>query len=211
MRTFAIATVLSITAASTADLVNPDVPTWRGDANAAFAQWDSFTSADGGPNAAEQGGGWNLFNFGSGAVIASSGNIYASGGALNIHVYPAAAPLFGMQQAVVNISFAGNPIDTSNVRAFVGEQQSGTYVDASSASLVGGGGGGFAPVTWAFTYDLSAVGQGFQSLSFFFGSELTNSSLDAISIDVLGSAVIPGPGALALLGVAGIGARRRRR
>jgi MYXO-CTERM domain-containing protein len=116
-----------------------------------------------------------------------------------------------MQEAVVNISFAGNPIDTSNVRAFVGESATGTYVDASSASIVGGGGGGFAPVTWAFTYDLSAVGQGFQSLSFFFGSELANSSLDAISIDVLGSAVIPGPGALALLGVAGIGARRRRR
>ena len=210
MRTFAIATVLSITAASTADLVNPDIPTWRGDANTAFAQWDSFTSAKDGANAAEQGGGWNLYNFGSGAIIASSGNIYGAGGALNIHVYPAAAPLFGMQEAVVNISFAGNPIDTSNVRAYVGEAGSGTYVDSSSASQVGGGGGGFAPVTWAFTYDLSAVGQGFQGLSFFFGSELANSSLDAISIDVRGSA-IPGPGALALLGVAGIGARRRRR
>ena len=210
MRTFAIAAILSITAASAADLVNPDIPSWRGDANTAYAQWDSFTSADGGPNAAEQGSGWNLYNFGSGAIIASSGNLYGAGGALNIHVYPAAAPLFGMQEAVVNISFAGNPIDTSNVRAYVGEAGSGTYVDSSSASQVGGGGGGFAPVTWAFTYDLSAVGQGFQGLSFFFGSELANSSLDAISIDVRGSA-IPGPGALALLGVAGIGARRRRR
>ena len=210
MRTFAIAAILSITAASAADLVNPDIPSWRGDSNTAYAQWDSFTSADGGPNAAEQGSGWNLYNFGSGAIIASSGNLYGAGGALNIHVYPAAAPLFGMQEAVVNISFAGNPIDTSNVRAYVGEAGSGTYVDASSASQVGGGGGGFAPVTWAFTYDLSAVGQGFQGLSFFFGSELANSSLDAISIDVRGSA-IPGPGALALLGVAGIGARRRRR
>ena len=210
MRTFAIAAILSITAASAADLVNPDIPSWRGDANTAYAQWDSFTSAEGGPNAAEQGSGWNLYNFGSGAIIASSGNLYGAGGALNIHVYPAAAPLFGMQEAVVNISFAGNPIDTGDVRAFVGESATGSFVNASSASLVGGGGGGFAPVTWAFTYDLSAVGQGFQGLSFFFGSELANSSLDAISIDVRGSA-IPGPGALALLGVAGIGARRRRR
>ena len=211
MRTLAIATVLSITAASTAALDNPDIPTWRGDANTAFAQWDSFTSANGNANVAEQGEGWNLYNFGSGAVISSSGNIYASGGELNIHVYPAVMPLFAVQQAVVNISFAGNPIDTDNVRALLVDQESGSFVNSSTAELVGGGTGGpFAPVTWAFTFDLSALGQGFQGLSFFFGSELTNSSLDAISIDVLGSA-IPGPGALALLGVAGIGARRRRR
>ena len=78
-----IVAVTAVTGMATADLINPDIPIWRDDADTAFAQWDSFTSATGGPNAAEQGGGWNLYNFGSGAIIASSGNLYAAGGALN--------------------------------------------------------------------------------------------------------------------------------
>ena len=202
-----IVAVSAVTGMATADLVNPLVPDWRGDANTAFAQWDSFTSATGGPNAAEQGGGWNLYNFGSGAIIASSGNLYGAGGALNIHVYPAAAPLYNMQEAVVNISFAGNPIDVANVRALVGTAEDGTYVTGTPEFR--GGDGGFSPQTYAFNFDLSSAAFGFQSLSFFFDSELANSSLDAISIDVLGQAV-PSPGVLALLGLAGLTSRRRR-
>ena len=100
---------LCIAGSASAELVNPVVPAWRGDANTAFAQWESFTSADGGPNAPEQGAGGTCFNFGPGAIIASSGNLYGAGGALNIHVYPAAAPLFNLQQAVVNISLRRKP------------------------------------------------------------------------------------------------------
>ncbi|MAD78874.1 MAG: hypothetical protein CMJ51_05830 [Planctomycetaceae bacterium] len=202
-----ILAVAATTCFATADLVDPLIPGWRGDANTAFAQWDSFTSATGGPNAAEQGGGWNLFNFGSGAIIASSGNLYGAGGALDIHVYPAAAPLYNMQEAVVNISFAGNPIDVNNVRALVGTAEDGTFVTGTPEFR--GGDGGFSPQTYAFTFDLSSVAFGFQGLSFFFDSELANSSLDAISIDVLGQAV-PAPGALALLGLAGFARGRRR-
>ena len=202
-----IVAATAVTGMATADLINPEIPIWRGDADTAFAQWDSFTSATGGPNAAEQGGGWNLYNFGSGAIIASSGNLYGAGGALNIHVYPAAAPLYNMQEAVVNISFAGNPIDVDNVRALVGTAEDGTFVTGTPEFR--GGDGGFSPQTYAFTFDLSSVAFGFQGLSFFFDSELSNSSLDAISIDVLGQA-IPAPGALALLGLAGFARGRRR-
>jgi MYXO-CTERM domain-containing protein len=202
-----IVAATAVTGMATADLINPEIPTWRGDADTAFAQWDSFTSAAGGPNAAEQGGGWNLYNFGSGAIIASSGNLYGASGALNIHVYPAAAPLYNMQEAVVNISFAGNPIEVDNVRALVGTAEDGTYVIGTPEFR--GGDGGFSPQTYAFTFDLSSAAFGFQSLSFFFDSELANSSLDAISIDVLGQAV-PAPGVLALLGLAGLTSRRRR-
>lgn len=208
-RFVAFAAITVATSVASADLINPLEPTWRGDANTAFSQWDSFTSADGGANAPEQGAGWNLYNFGPGAIIASSGNLYGAGGALNIHVYPAAAPLYNMQEAVVNMSFAGNPIDVDNVRALVGTAEDGTFVTGVS-EFRGGGGGGFAPQTYAFTFDLSNVAFGFQSLSFFFDSAgESNSSLDAISIDVLGSA-IPAPGALALFGMAGFAARRRR-
>ena len=153
----------------------------------------------------------NLYNFGDGAIIASSGNLYGLGGPLNIHVYPAGAPLFNMQKAVVNVAYLGNPIDVDGMRAYVGSQGSGTYVDPANVELRGQAGGGpFGGATYAITFDLSNVAFGFQGLSFFFDSgDLSSSSLDAISIDVLGSA-IPAPGALALLGLAGVARRRRR-
>lgn len=207
-----ILTVAAVTGFASADLTNPDIPSWRGDANTSFAQWDSFTSADGGPNAATSGGGMNLYNFGQGAIVASSGNLYGLGGPLNIHVYPAAAPLFNMQTAVVNVAYLGNPIDVDGMRAYVGSSGSGTYVDPASVEFRGEGAGGpfGGPKTYAITFDLSNVAFGFQGLSFFFDSgDLSSSSLDAISIDVLGSA-IPAPGALALLGLAGVARRRRR-
>jgi hypothetical protein len=204
----AITATVIFAGSASADLVNPLSPTWAGDPGSSFAQWDSFTSADGGPNAPEQGGGFNLYNFGTGAIIASSGNLYGASGALNIHVDPAGPPIIGLSAAVVNISFAGNPIDTDNVRAFVGPQGTGSYVDSVS-TFQGGGGSQFSPQTWAFEFDFSAFTQGPpQSLSFFFGSELANSSLDAISIDVLG-APIPAPGAAFALGLLGVTRRRR--
>jgi hypothetical protein len=197
--------VLFVSTAS-ADLVNPDIPTWRGDAGTGFAQWDSFTSADGGANAPEQGGGFNVFNFGPGAIIAGSGNLYAAGGPLNIHVYQAGPPIFGLSEAVLNMSFAGNPIDTDNVRAYVGSQASGTYVDGI-AEFRGGGGSSFSPQTWAITFDLSAFSGGMNALSFFFDSAgESNSSLDALSIDYN---TIPAPGALFAMGLLGVTRRRR--
>ena len=204
----AITATLLFAGSATADLVNPLVPSWAGGPGATSAQWDSFTSADGGATAPESGSGFNLYNFGTGAIIAGSGNLYGAGGALNIHVYPAGPPVFGLSAAVVNISFAGNPIDTGDVRAFVGPQPSGSFV-TNVATFPGGGGSSFSPQTWAFEFDFSAFTLGPpQSLSFFFGSELANSSLDAISIDVLG-APIPAPGAALALGLLGVTRRRR--
>ena len=198
-----IVAVTAITGMATADLANPDVPTWRGDTDAAYAGWDSFTNANGGPNAPEEGSGFNVYNFGTGAIIAGSGNIYGAGGALDIHVYSTGE--LAASQAVLNISFLGNPIDTSNVRAFF----LGEYIDPILSELrAESGGGGFVSQTWSFTYDFSNVGEVSSSVAFFFGSgDLANSSLDAVSVDVLS---VPAPGALALLGLAGIASRRRR-
>ncbi|MEE2682261.1 MAG: hypothetical protein VX641_07825 [Planctomycetota bacterium] len=200
---------LCIAGSAAADLINPLEPSWRGDANTAFAQWDSFTSAAGGPNAPTEGSGYNLYNFNDGAILTGGGNMYASSNSLNIHVYPAAAPLFNLQQAVVNISFLGNPIDVDNVQAFVGEPGSGEYFTMESQFRGGDPTSLFAPKTYAFTVDLSGAARGFQGLSFFFESLDENSSLDAISIDVLGSA-IPAPGALLGLGLLGVARRRKR-
>ena len=197
-----IVAATAVTGMATADLVNPLVPDWRGDANATYAYWDSFTSADGGSNLPEQGGGFQLFNFGPGAIIASSGNLYGAGGPLDIHVYSLGdlAPT----EAVLSFSFAGNPIDTSDVQAFF----LGQYIDPISSELRGSAGGGpFPAQTWSFTFDISNPGGASSAIAFFFGSELGQSSLDAVSVDVLS---ISAPGALALLGLAGLTSRRRR-
>lgn len=198
-----IVAATAVTGIAAADLVDPLVPTWRGDANTSYAAWDSFTSASGGPNFPGMGSGFALYNFGPGAIIASSGNLYGAGGPLDIHVYSDGE--LAASQAVLSISFLGNPIDTGNVRAFF----DGAYIDPILSELrAESGGGGFVSQTWSFTYDFSNVGDVSSSLAFFFDSgDLANTSLDAVSVDVL---AVPGPGALALLGLAGVASRRRR-
>ena len=168
-----------------------------------FSQWDSFSSAVNAPNFPEAGGGFQLFNFGEGAVVASSGNIYNPAGGLNIHVY-SLGPVVG-EEAVLNISWGGTMLDTTDVQAFFG----GEYIDAysveqraSSSSPFGG-----TTDTWAFKFDLSGI-QGASDLAFFFGNDGPHGSLDAVSLDLN---MVPAPGALALLGMAGVASRRRRR
>ncbi|MCP3860402.1 MAG: hypothetical protein GY728_01300 [Phycisphaeraceae bacterium] len=204
MRLFAIiAAVSAVTGIAAADLTNPLVPEWRGDAGTLYAGWDSFTSADGGANAPEAGSGFDVYNFGPGAVIASSGNIYAAGGPLDIHIYSNVE--IAASEAVLSFSFLGSPIDTSDVRAFF----LGQYIDPIESELRAlEDFGGFVKETWSFTYDFSNVGGVSSTVAFFFGSgDLTNSSLDAVSVDVLS---VPAPGAIALLGIAGLTSRRRR-
>ncbi len=195
-----------VASAASGDLVNPDVPSWRGDALTTYAEFDTFTSAVNGPNFADVGGGgFQLFNFAPGAIIASSGNIYSPAGALNIHLY-SLGPVANPAEAVLNVSWGGTMLDTGDVQAFIG----GEYYDAvnveqrdSAASPFGG-----TTDTWAFTFDLSAF-SGVDSLAFFFGNDGAHGSLDAVSIDVRS---VPAPGALVLASLAGVlGVRGRRR
>lgn len=198
-----IVAVSAVTGMATADLVNPLVPDWRGDAGTYYAGWESFTDAAGGANAPEAGSGFDLYNFGPGAFIAGSGNIYAAGGPLDIHVYSNVE--IAASEAVLSFSFLGSPIDTSDVRAFF----LGQFIDPiEHEQRAVEDFGGFVKETWSFTYDFSNFGGVSSTVAFFFGSgDLANSSLDAVSVDVLS---IPAPGAIALLGVAGLASRRRR-
>ena len=200
---------IAVTGVAGADLVNPDVPTWRGDADTSYAEFDTFTQAFAAPNFADVGGGgWSLTNNGAPgtATIASSGNIYGFGGPLDISM-SSLGPVNSPLQAVLNVSWGGNMLLTGegDVTAVFG----GTTYNAvaelrdSQASPFGG-----TVDTWAFTFDLTgAVGIG--TLDFFFGNDQANGSLDAVSVDVL-AAPIPAPGALALLALAGVSSRRRR-
>jgi len=206
-RFVACAAICVAASSATADLVNPLVPDWAGDATANTYQWDSFTSAYQGPNSSDAGfAGPQLFNFGEGAFIASSGNIYNPSGGLNIHVY-GSGPI---GQAVLNFATAGSEFNYSNVRLFVSDGEDGSgnsemlFASGEERNRESGGFGG-ANVTMAYSWDVD-VDFEVASWGFFFGSDNAHSSLDAVSLAINS---VPAPGALMALGCLGFARRRR--
>ena len=196
-----------------------DVPAWRGDAGSAYYNWESFTAADGyleGPNFPTNEsfptGNAMLFNFGEGAIISGDDNIYGFGGPLNIHTY--AYTQSDADQVVINISVAGSEMLYDAVGLFwVGADGSEGYMPGMSYSMnyyeeadFGGFTGAYVNISYAF--DLSSVGADVRELGILFNGSAAHMSLDAVSLDIL---TVPAPAALALLGVAALGHRRRRR
>ena len=213
MRTLACALSVAVAGTAAADLVNPLVPEWRGDAGTSYYQWDSFTQPFGGPNFPSVPPGppaVGLYNFQSGAVVADSGNLYGANG-LNIHIYPmsedaAPAPV----SAVLNISTIGTTLSLDTVQGYLGPPMAGgQYFDYSSSEVRFEQSMGEMGVmqTMSFTFDFSAWSGGDTTFGFFFKGEMPHISLDAVSLDIN---YVPAPGALALIGLAGLGSRRRR-
>ena len=203
MRTFAIAAVLSITAASAADLVNPDIPTWRGSSNSTYVQWDSFTTGFG-TNYSDMGG-FVLNSNSFTASVAGSGNIYNAGNTSDFTLASLEEfTTFDGFTAVVNIAWAGTPLNTNGMVASYGGQTRLGNVELRNSEP---GMFGSTNDTYAITFDFENV-SGSGEFKFDFGNFGPHGSLDAISVDLN---QVPTPGALALLGIAGISARRRRR
>ena len=97
MRLFLASIVVAsaVAGTATADLVDPSVPTWRGEANSQFYQWDSFTSAAFGPNMPTAGGpSAQLFNFRGGSFLApgDSGDVISGEGGLDMLAHCALLP-----------------------------------------------------------------------------------------------------------------------
>ena len=67
-----------------------------------------------------------------------------------------------------------------------------------------------ASMNMSWSFDLSGIAGDVTTLAFILKAAGPHMSLDAMSLDVAYSA-IPAPGALALLGLAGMAGRRRRR
>ena len=232
----AAATIGSVTASGLAGFTVEAAPTWRGDANTAYYNWETFTSADGytdGPNfpgnvPGPPSGDALLFNFGTngppsgpgwpgtGAVIASSGNIYGVSGQLNIHAYGYGNAI---QDVVFNAATFGTQIDFDSVQLaleFAGG--GGTQISLAGLGLINytedfpapGPPGNVATVdNISWSYDLSGFSD-VSAVGLIFTSDTTNMSLDAFSMD-LRFAAIPSPGVLAVFGLAGLAGRRRRR
>ncbi len=205
--------VCSVVAVATtqvsADLVNPEIPSWRGDAGAQYYGWDSFSSAYNAPNFNDSGdAGGMLFNFAAGAQITGSGNIYNQSGGLDIHVY-GYGPL---EQAVFNVASMGTEMDYSGVSLWVSDGESGqmfsydTFATNYYEEVPGFG----ANVSTSYTWDLSGYNGVITEWAFFVNGTAPHNVLDAISVDVFSGAV-PAPSVLALIGVAAVSTRKRRK
>ena len=186
-------------------------------ASADIYTWDSFTSASGDANYATSSDAdasmAMLFNFGSpgSAMVAGSGNIYGMGGPLQIHAYAYTYDGYDVNSVTVDLTGLGTPFDTYNA-LLIYETSDGDYgslgTDMASnfESMAGGEGwGAYESTTW--TWDLTSVEGNINALAFMIESMGAHTSLDSLTMDI---DMVPAPGALALLGMAGIATRRRR-
>jgi hypothetical protein len=203
-----VCSVVAIAATQTsADLVNPEVPSWRGDAGTQYCGWDSFSSAYNAPNFNDSGdAGGMLFNFAEGAMITGSGNIYNQAGGLEIHVYG-----YGpVEQAVLNVASMGTEMDYAGVSFWVSDGENGqmfshdTFATNYYEEVPNFG----ANVSSSYTWDLSGYNGVITEWAFFVNGTAEHNVLDAVTVDIFSGAV-PAPGALALLGLACIVQRRR--
>ena len=210
MRLFLASIVVAsaVAGTATADLISPSVPTWRGEANSQFYQWDSFTSAAFGPNMPTAGApSAQVFNFFGGAFL--DGDSIGSEGGLNIHVYGGGTPTSDVVLNVTYTSFNPNPSEVEFFIGGAGPGASGEYFDFVSSERVYSEfvGQGLQRVTDAFTFDVSAYGGSAINWAAFFEISGPN-TLEGVSIDVRN--VVPTPGVLATLALAGFARRRRR-
>lgn len=198
--------------AALAAIVNEYVPSWRGGPNTTYSGWDVFTSAYAGPNAPDQPGSSSasLFNFGPGAIISGSGNIYGSAGPLSIFITGGVLNAPNMPlEVVLNVATAGTFLDNSSV-LFTAITSSGTVNFAPTTSelrydepIPGFG----STQTRAFTWDLSSMPVAAIGYQISFRSEGQYMSLTAAAVDVR---FVPAPAAGLMLLAGFRGSRRRR-
>jgi len=202
----------AVSSAALAAIVNPAIPAWRGAPNATFSGWESFTSAYAGPNAPDQPGSSlaSLFNFGPGAFLTGSGNIYGSSSPLVITVEGGilAAPNVPLE-VVLNVGTIGTFLDDDSVvftvLTYAGEFDFApdTVELRHDAPIPGFG----SIQTRAYRWDLAAAGLDAVGYRISFRSQEINMSLDGVTVDIR---FVPVPG-LALVPLAGLVAGRRRR
>jgi len=205
---FTCSVVAIVATQVSADLINPEIPTWRGDTGSQFYGWDSFGSAYNAPNYNDSGDAAGmLFNFAPGAFVTGSGNIYNQAGGLDIHVY-GYGPL---EQAVLNVASMGTEMDYANISLWVGDGENGqmfsydTFATNYYEEIPNFG----ANVSTSYTWDLSAYDGIVTEWAFFVNGTSAHNVLDAVTVDIF-SGGVPTPGVLTLLAIASLHRRRRR-
>ena len=210
----------ALASSSSAAFIVPDTAAYAWDrgltAQSTYAEWDVFSSPAG-PNAPDVGsfvGGvlpagapaFNAFdaNEGSGSFITGGGNIYSFSGIVSPRIEFGGFGLGDAYQTTVllQVRTLGTEIDQATVR-LNGTIAASSVVELARDSLGGFGG---AQVDTLFRFDLTG---NLGSYTIDFDALGTSLSLDRVAIDTF--TVVPAPGVLALAGVAGLFAPRRRR
>ena len=204
MRSIVIATAVAAVVASTAtaDLINPVAPTWRGEANSQYFEWNAFSEPTFAPNdpSTATNGDADLSNFATGAFIGSNGEIHSDGG-LDLLVRGFTPGAF--TEAVVHVTYI--TFDPQPNISF----WNGITVQPNDVQQVFSEpwGRGESRVTERYTFDLSGYTGPDTDWRFYFDIDGPN-TLEGVSVDVRG--VVPSPGVLATLALAGFARRRRR-
>ncbi len=207
-KVFICTVAATIASQVSADLVNPEVPAWRGETGSQYYSWDSFSSAYNAPNFNDAGDvGGMLFNFAEGAMITGSGNIYNQAGGLEIHVYG-----YGpIEQAVLNVASMGTEMDYAEISPCVGDGTNGqmfsydTFVTNYYEEVPNFG----ANVSSSYTWDISDYSGVVTEWAFFVNGTSAHNVLDAVTVDIFTGAV-PAPYAIAVIGLGALVKRRRR-
>lgn len=161
--------------------------------------WESFTDASGGYNTATGGNGSGnpgIVVVSGSPIVASSGNLYSFMGTFGLHLYGAGF----VTNPTMQIENLGNPFDTSSF-FLMSPDTPVPVVPAVTETIVEGT--PFSTRIYDLEWDYTGVAT-------FFNMETadTSASLDRLTLGTFGETV-PAPGALALLGLAGLGRRRR--
>ena len=202
-----------VAASASADFINPQVPVWRGSPNSDFYGWESFTSPFGGPNLTNYAGteaNAALFNFGPGAFITSTGNLYGASNPLSISIY--AGLTAQVTEVILNLSTIGTIINTNSVRLDISDNNGNTisvnpaFMELRSDTAAPGGQGQIQ--TRAFRWMLQGLPFPATRFELGFNSQTNNISLDAVSVDIH---YVPMPGVFAILASSALIATRPRR
>ena len=200
-------------------LVNPLIPAWAGSINSQVAAWESFTQANGGANLPDQAGSspFSLMNFAPGSFITATGNIYNINSPLYVMIMGgtlanAANPSLGNSplQVVMNLATAGTLVSPGSVRLSLFDNAGNSMTLAPALTEIRSD----APAqpqgsirTTAYTWNTSFVPFAATGFRVEFAASAGSMSLDAVRLDLN---YVPAPGALALVGLAAVTARRRR-
>ena len=212
----AAAAACVVVSTASAGFVVEDAPAWRGDANTLYGGWEDWTNAGANyaPNYAQSGNMGpfgTIYNFSGTAFATSTNNLYDATNPLNMHHY--VQDVAGdITDAVFNVSTAGSGINMDSVIF------QWTATDGTSGYLNTDANVNFyqeipnfgVTQNLSWVYDLSGIDAQVTSIGLIFQAAGPHMSYDAAAIDVR-YAAIPAPGALALIGLAGVAGRRRRR
>ena len=206
--------------AASAGVVNPLVPTWRGQSNTMFMGWETFTSAYAGANAADMAGSStlaNLFNFGPGAILTNAPlptGIYNPTGPLSIMIMGGVtnAPRNPME-VVMNVASAGTGIVNSTVALTLFDNSGNSRRMTATSTLVRNSvpdGMSGTAITTAFSWTIDPLTWNCTRWQIDFSSSSPHALLDAVTLDFK---LVPTPGALTVLAafVGGTTRGRRRR